>query len=93
MHCRRTQMAGTINYLYNPAQGVFVITEACDDLNGVIAVREGVVKFIRGDVLTSGSTITYGVSLTGRSGNVEYLEVDVFETLAAAVAEYQIRLA
>lgn len=86
-------MAGTINYLYDPAQGVFVITEACEDPNGVIAVREGVVKFVRGDVLTTGSTITYGVSLIGQSGNVEYLEVDVFDTLAAAIAEYEIRLA
>lgn len=85
-------MAGTINYLYDPNQGVFVITEACEDETGVTAVREGVVKFVRGDVLTTGSTITYGVSLNGQSGNIEYLEVDVFDTLADAIAEYEIRL-
>lgn len=86
-------MAGTINYLYDPNQGVFVITDCdVDDPTGIIAVREGVVKFVRGDVLTTGTTITYGVSLTGQSGNVEFLEVDVFATLADAVAEYEIRL-
>jgi len=86
-------MAGTINYLYDPNQGVFVITEACEETTGVIAVREGVVKFVRGDVLTTGTTITYGVSLNGQSGNREYDEADVFPTLATAVAEYEIRLA
>ncbi len=86
-------MAGTINYLYDPAQGVFVITDCdVDDPTGITAVREGVVKFVRGDVLTTGTTITYGVQLTGQSGNVEYDEADVFPDLASAVAEYEIRL-
>lgn len=85
-------MSGTINYLYDPAQSVYVITEACADPNGVTAVRSGVVKFVHGEVLTTGTTITYGVQLTGQSGNVEYDEADVFPDLASAVAEYEVRL-
>ena len=85
-------MAGTINYLYDPAQGVWVITDQCVDDIGVLAVRDGAVKYVRGDVLTTGTTVTYGVQLTGQSGNLEFAEADVFPDLASAIAEYENRL-
>jgi len=88
-------MAGTINYLYDPAQTVWVITDQCveDGDNGNLAIREGVVKYVDGQVLTTGTTITYGVQLVGQSGNIEFAEADVFPDLATALTEYGIRIA
>lgn len=85
-------MAGTINYLYDPAQTVWVITDQCDNDDAPITVREGVVKYVHGEVLTTGTTITYGVQLDGTSGNVEFDEADVFPDLAAALVEFGNRL-
>jgi len=82
-------MAGTINYLYDPNQAVWVITDGttCDS-----AVIAGTIIQVKGNVLTTGSTLAYDVRLDGNNGTNEFLETDIFDTLNAAVAEYEARL-
>ena len=84
-------MAGTINYLYDPNQNVYVINSACDE-NAVTAVQPGIVIRIRAEVLVTTSTLLYDVQIDGQSGTTELVEADVFPDLASAVAEYQLRL-
>jgi len=81
-------MAGTINYLYDPAQVVWVIASCTTD---VTAVREGTVKRVRGTVITA-TTVEYDIQLTGENGTTSFVEADVFADLASAVAEYETRL-
>lgn len=82
-------MAGTINYLYDPNQQVWGIVTCGDDTP---VVREGVVKRVRGEVLVTGQELEYDVQLNGDTGTTAILETDLFDTLAAAVAEYEVRL-
>jgi len=82
-------MAGTINYLYDPNQAVWVITDGktCDT-----AVLAGTIIQVKGNVLTTGQTLKYDVRLATDNGTNEFLETDIFATLNAAVTEYEIRL-
>jgi len=84
-------MAGTINYLYDPNQNVYVIYSACDD-NTIAAVQPGVVIRVRGEVLVTTADLHYDVRVDGQSGTTELVEADVFPDLATAIAEYQSRL-
>jgi len=87
-------MAGSINYLYDPNQDVFVIAE-CDNPDAagtIIAVRPGEVIQIRGEVLVTDTNLFYDIRVDGQSGTTEFIEADVFATLAEATAEYEIRL-
>jgi len=82
-------MAGTINYLYDPDQVVWVITngEICNS-----AVLAGTVLQVKGNVLTTGVTLRYDIRLEDEQGIRNFIEADVFDSLNAAVAEYEIRL-
>lgn len=86
-------MAGTINYLYDPNQSVYVI-ELCDpdETRGSSAVRPGKVIQVRGEVLVTETKLFYDVQVDGQSGTTEFLEADVFADLATAIAEYELRL-
>ena len=82
-------MAGTINYLYDPNQVVQTIVEGED---GCLSVRKGMVIRVNVSVLVTKTELTYDVQLDGQSGTVELVEADVFDTLSAAVDQYEIRL-
>lgn len=84
-------MAGTINYLYDPNQSVYVINSACDE-NTVTAVQPGKVIRVRAEVLVTLTELFYDVQIDGQSGTTELVEADVFTDLATAVAEYETRL-
>ena len=81
--------AGSINYLYAPNQTVWVIT-ACS--GSISAVRSGVVIQVRGTALITETTVRYDIRLDGDKGTTEFVEANVFATLAEAVAEYESRL-
>lgn len=83
-------MAGTINYLYDPNQSVYVIDTLCD--TPTTAVRAGIVIRIRAEELVTISKLFYDVQVDGQSGTTEFVEADVFTDLATAIAEYEIRL-
>ena len=84
-------MAGTINYLYDPNQVVYVI-DNCDDPSSVLAVVRGEVIRVRAEVLVSETTLEYDVRLDGNAGTKEFVEADIFPDLATAITEYQNRL-
>ena len=87
-------MAGSIDYLFDPNQDVFVIDE-CENPSGagdIIAVRPGEVIQVRGEVLVTESNLFYDIRVDGQSGTTEFLEADVFATLAEATTEYELRL-
>lgn len=84
-------MAGTINYLYDPNQDVYVIAP-CDEDSKVTAVRPGRVIRVRAEVLVTETTLEYDVRVDGQSGTTELPEADIFADLASAVTEYQTRL-
>jgi len=81
-------MAGTINYLYDPNQAVYVI-DACD---GKLYVTGGTVLRVKSQVVITGTEILYDVSLSGSKGTQEFEEADVFPDKTTAVAEYESRL-
>lgn len=85
-------MAGSISYLYDPNQDVYVI-DTCDDSSSVISVIAGTVIRVNGTVLVSETTLTYDIRLDGNIGTKTFEEADVFTDLASAVTEYQSRLA
>lgn len=80
-------MAGTISYLYDPNQTVWVITPCGESLT----VLQGAVVRVKGTVLTS-TQVTYDVRIGTNAGTEEFAEADVFATLADAVAEFEVRL-
>lgn len=82
-------MAGTIAYLYDPNQTVWVI----DEVNEVLAVREGKVVRVRAEVLITSGKLVYDVRVGQEAGTKEFVETNLFATLADAVAEYELRLA
>ena len=85
-------MAGTINYLYDPNQQVWVII-ACGPDNTDIKVKEGKVIRIRAEVLlTVADAPEYDIQITGLPGTESVEEADVFSSLALATDEYEIRL-
>lgn len=81
-------MAGTINYLYDPQQAVYVI----DDCSGQLYVTGGTVNRVKAQVVITGTEILYDVSLTGSKGTKEFEEADVFPDKATALAEYETRI-
>lgn len=83
-------MAGTINYLYDPAQSVYVITPCAG--GALSAVYDGVVIRVNSQVLETTSRLWYDIQLTSTNGTVEFEEDDVFPDLITAVAEYEDRL-
>lgn len=82
-------MAGTILYLYDPNQDVWVI----DNCSGNILVREGTVIRVRAEVIQTGEDLQYDIQLDGQNGTKAFEESDVFPDLASAMAEYENRLA
>lgn len=80
-------MAGTISYLHDPNQTVWVITPCGEGL----VVLQGVVVRVKGTVLAS-TEVTYDIRIGNNAGTEEFAEIDVFATLADAVAEYEVRL-
>lgn len=88
-------MAGTVDYLYDPNQEVYVIrsigcTRPVDDT--ILSVERGTVVRIRAEVLLSEQKLRYDIRLEGQSGTEEFEEDDVFADKASAVTEYQTRL-
>lgn len=81
-------MAGTIDYLYDPNQDIYVIAD-CD---GDPLVRAGRVIRVRAEVLVTETVLTYDIRLADETGTTEFEEEDVFATLADAVEEYEDRL-
>lgn len=85
---------GTVTYLYEPNDVVWVISGgSCPS-----AVLTGTVLRVRiiVSVGTGSPSVTtknyYDIRLDGNLGTTEFLEADVFATLALATAEYEIRL-
>lgn len=81
-------MAGTVNYLYDPNQEVYVIT-SCD--MGLQVVSATVLR-CRAEVLITGTKIVYDVRLHGNRGTVDLQETDIFADKSSAVAEYETRI-
>ena len=88
-------MAGTFEYLYDPNQDVYVITE-CEDLSNtripVISVRPGRVIRVIHMALVTGSRLIYEIQVDREPGVTELEETDVFTDLASAVVSYETRL-
>jgi hypothetical protein len=82
-------MAGTVNYLFDPNQEVYVI-HSCDSKP---YVTHGVVIRIRAEVLVTGTTLMYDIRLAGNAGTVAFAETDVFTDKAAAITAYDGRVA
>ena len=82
-------MAGTILYLYDPNQVVWVI----DNCNSDLLVREGTVIRVRAEVIQTGESLQYDIQITGQNGTKAFEESDVFPDLPSAMAEYENRLA
>ena len=84
-------MAGTINYLYDPNQAVYVIDD-CEE--GPAYVSGGTVLRVRAEVVSPPTTnnVVYDVRLDGNKGTKEFKEADVFPDKATAIAEYQNRV-
>lgn len=83
-------MASPIAYSHEPATEVWVITPAGTTCGS--AVKTGVVVQVRANVLTTGTNVNYDIRLGTEAGTTEFLDADIFATLADAVAEYEIRL-
>jgi hypothetical protein len=84
-------MAGTISYLYDPNQDVFVINDV-RNYSGIIAVQEGRIIRVNIDVLSNDTSLTYDVVVAGENGTKNFVETDIFPDLPTAIAEYQLRL-
>lgn len=82
-------MAGTINYDFDPGQIVWVIDEeSCENMT----VRQATIVQVRGNVLTTSSTVKYDVRYGTDAGTKEVLEDNIFATLGDAMTEYEDRL-
>jgi hypothetical protein len=87
-------MAGTINYLYDPDQIVWVIDSTSCSTGPT--VLQGTVVKVRAEVLPGSpvvETVKYDIRIGTNAGTDEFVESDVFETLGDAVVEYGSRLA
>lgn len=89
---------GTHTNTYEPSQEVYVIAECVDPGNAgrnITAVRPGKVIRVRFAILVTDIAPgpLYDVQVDGNPGTTELAEPDVFVDLAAAMAEYAIRLA
>lgn len=82
-------MAGTVNYLFDPNQDVYVIHE-CD---GKPYITHGAVIRIRANILVTESTLVYDIRLAGNAGTHAFEEADVFTDKASALTAYDSRVA
>jgi len=85
-------MAGTINYLYDPKQLVWVIKPSICNTYEVLSVEAGSIIQVGSTTNAIESTLSYDVRITGQAGVTTFVEADVFPSLAAATTEYEIRL-
>lgn len=84
---------GTINYLFEPSEMVYVIDEHDDHAY----VKLGKVIRIRAEVLVTETVVKYDIRLDGQAGTKEFDESDVFSSvgsppLAEVMAEYEKRI-
>lgn len=77
-------MAGTVNYLYDPNQVVWTITEC--------GVKQGRVVRFSVEVTVTGTRAKYDVAINNELGTVVLEESDIFADLSTAIAEYEARL-
>jgi len=82
-------MASPVSYGFEPNAEVYVIHK-CDSKP---YVTHGVVLRVRIDVLVTATTIKYDIRLAGNAGTVEFAESNVFVDKAAALVEYDTRVA
>jgi len=82
-------MASPIAYSYEPETAIWVITPggSCNS-----AVKTGVIVQVRANVLSTGTVVKYDIRLGTEAGTDEFLDADIFATLADAITEYEIRL-
>ena len=88
-------LMGTVTYLYEPNDVVWAISSGA---TCPTAVLKGTILRVR--IIVSVGTgspavttkIYYDIRLDGNLGTTEFLEADVFATLAAATTEYENRL-
>lgn len=85
-------MAGTINYLYDPLQLVWVISSSTCGTSDVLAIEAGTVIQVNSTTNSVGPTLEYDVRISRNSGVLKFVEADVFPTLSDATTEYEIRL-
>lgn len=78
-------MAGTVNYLYDPNQPVWTITEC--------GVKQGRVVRFSAEVTSTGTKAKYDVAISNELGTISLEEEDVFADLSSAIVEYEARLA
>lgn len=83
-------MAGTINYLYDLHQPIWVITFCTDGAS--LLIRQGTIIRIRGTIVGSPTLVTYDIQLVGDNGTTLFNEEDVFADISSASSEYQTRL-
>ena len=81
-------MSGNIIYAFNPDQIVWVISE-CGDI-GALTVLTGVVQRVNATV-TSETKVWYDILVNGFVRET-FNEEDIFNTLSAAMVEYELRL-
>lgn len=77
----------SVGYDFLPNQDVWVISGG----NCPSAVLSGVNMRVKIIIFTT-TEVKYEVRLNGDLGTTDFLEADVFPTLASATAEYEIRL-
>lgn len=83
-------MASPIVYAYEPSTPVWIIrTNGSGCPSAVIA---GIIIQVRITAQITGTIIEYDVRLEDDNGTTEFIESDIFVSLAAAVNEYEIRL-
>jgi len=86
-----------INHLFNPGDTVYVITggESVSTANMTpcpIAIERGVVVVFTATELITTTTLMYSIRVADDNGTTEFVETDIFATLAAAITAYQLRL-
>ena len=82
-------MAGTISYLFDPNQTVWVIDETACDAGSVI--RQGAIVRVVGIVLDT-TTVTYDVRIGTSAGTKAFYEDDIFASVTEATVELEARL-
>lgn len=86
---------GTVTYLYEPNDVVWVISNGTDCpsavLSGTVLRVRIIVSVGTGSPVVT-TNIYYDIRLDGNLGTSEFLEADVFSTLNAATTEYNTRL-
>jgi len=83
-------MSSPIVYTYEPGTNVWVIMSdnACAS-----SVKAGVIVQVRVNILVTEVRLRYDIRLEQENGTTKFTEIDIFPTLAAAIDEYEIRIA